>query len=80
MLLTFVPASQFTLLSGGENLTEYRFNKKVIQHLFCKTCGVQCFGKGKDEKGNKTIAINVRTLAGVEIAGLSPIPYNGKDV
>ncbi len=80
LLLTFVPENQFSLLSGEENLTEYRFNKKVIAHLFCKTCGVQPFGKGQDEKGNKTIAINVRTLAGVKIAGLSPIPYNGKDV
>lgn len=80
LLLTFVPENQFSLLSGEENLTEYRFNKKVIAHLFCKICGVQPFGKGQDEKGNKTIAINVRTLAGVEIAELTPILYNGKDV
>ncbi len=80
LLLAFVPENQFILLSGGENLTEYRFNKKVIEHLFCKTCGVQPFGKGQDEKGNKTVAINVRTLDGVEAAGLNRIPYNGKDV
>ena len=80
LLLTFVPDSQFTLLSGAEISTEYRFNKKVIAHLFCKTCGVQSFGRGQDEKGNKTVAINVRCLNGVEVDMLTRTPYHGKNV
>ncbi len=80
LLLTFVPENQFTLLSGGENLTEYCFNKKVIEHLFCKICGVQPFGRGQDEKRNKTVAINVRCLDGVETEGLNRTQYNGKDI
>lgn len=38
-----VPESAFTLISGSEFLTEYRFNTKVAVHLFCKICGVQSF-------------------------------------
>lgn len=78
VLLTFVPASQFKLLSGQNNLTEYRFNKKVIEHLFCKTCGVQSFGRGIGKEG-PTAAINVRCLDGVDLEKLSVTPWNGKD-
>lgn len=77
-LLTFVPEAQFYLLSGQENLTEYRFNRRVIAHLFCKTCGVQAFGQGQDEKGNKTVAINIRCLDGVDPHALKPEFFDGK--
>lgn len=78
LLLTFVPVAQFTLLSGEESLSEYRFNKKVIAHLFCKVCGVQSFGRGKDSKGGETVAINVRCLDGVDMATIKATPYDGK--
>lgn len=77
-LLTFVPASQFRLLEGEDKLTEYRFNRKFIAHLFCKICGVQGFGKGKDESGNETIAVNVRCLDGVDLPALKPEFFDGK--
>ncbi len=77
-LLTFVPASQFRLLQGKEMLTEYRFNRKFIAHLFCKTCGVQGFGRGKDAQENETIAVNVRCLDGVELISLKPEFFDGK--
>ncbi len=45
-LLSFVPATQFKLLSGEDSLTDYQFNKKAIHHLFCKVCGVKSFARG----------------------------------
>ena len=48
-LLTFVPAGQFTLASGEDQLTTYTFNKHAIRHRFCQTCGVQAFGEGERE-------------------------------
>lgn len=77
-LLTFVPTSQFRLLQGEDALTEYRFNRKFIAHLFCKNCGVQGFGRGKDEGGNETIAVNVRCLEGVDLTALKPEFFDGK--
>ena len=79
-LLTFIPATQFTLHSGEENLTEYRFNKKHIEHLFCKTCGVQCFARGKDKDGNDTYAVNVRTLDDVDLDALEVTKVDGKSL
>ncbi len=78
-LLAFVPRTQFTLEKGGDNLTEYRFNKKVIAHLFCKTCGVQGFSYGTDPNGNEMAAINVRCLDGIDIETLPVTLWHGKD-
>ena len=78
-LLTFIPPSQFTLHSSEQELKEYQFNKKIIQHLFCKTCGVQPFARGKNPDGSPAIAVNVRCLEGVELNTLSPMPFDGRD-
>lgn len=79
-ILTFVPVTDFELTSGEDTLTHYHFNKNIIDHLFCQTCGVASFGRGKDQAGNETIAINVRCLDNVDITSLHPQAYNGKDI
>ena len=79
-ILAFVPSAQFTLLSGEDILTEYRFNKKKIAHLFCKACGVQSFGRGADEAGNETVMINVRCLKGVDLSTLQSGTFDGKNM
>ncbi len=38
-----VPASDFELTSGRENLTTYTFNTGVAKHHFCRTCGIHSF-------------------------------------
>lgn len=35
--------AEFRLLSGRDNLGEYRFGERIAQHLFCKTCGIKSF-------------------------------------
>lgn len=57
-----VPADQFTLESGADNLTTYRFNTENIEHLFCKSCGIESFARGSDGKGNEMVMINVNCL------------------
>ena len=47
LLLAFAPAKNFKLLSGEGATTEFRFNKHVIHHVFCSTCGIQSFARGK---------------------------------
>ena len=79
-VLAFVPATNFTLISGEDMLTEYRFNTKKIAHLFCKVCGVQSFGRGTDQAGNPTVMINVRCLKDVNIATLHSGTFDGKNM
>ena len=38
-----VPAARFRLLSGGDDLFEYRFNTGAARHLFCRHCGIKSF-------------------------------------
>lgn len=38
-----VKKEQFTLLSGDEELTHYKFNTGTADHMFCKHCGVKAF-------------------------------------
>ncbi len=57
-MLAFIPLSDFTLERGEANLTSYKFNKHVIDHLFCKTCGIKSFAYGAGPSGPMA-AINV---------------------
>lgn len=79
-ILTFTPASAFKLLSGEDKLTEYRFNKKQIRHLFCSVCGVQSFARGKGPDGTEMAAVNVRCLDGVDIGSLTPAMVDGRSL
>jgi hypothetical protein len=76
-LLTFVPAAQFKLLSGEDNLTDYQFNRHAIHHLFCRTCGIKSFARGSGKDG-PTVAINARCIDDVEVATLNVTPFDGR--
>ena len=77
-ILTFAPAQNFALLSGESELTDYQFNKKVVHHLFCSTCGIESFARGEMPDGTPTVAVNVRCLDGVDPTTLSPKPVDGR--
>lgn len=77
-LLTFVPSANFTLKTDEANLSTYRFNKEVIAHHFCATCGCAPFGEGADPQGNKMFAVNLRCVEGIDPAGLSVHKVDGR--
>lgn len=77
-VLTFVTPDRFTLQSGGNDLVEYRFNTNRIQHLFCPTCGMEPFARGRKPDGTEMVAINIRCLEGVDLSTLTPIPFDGR--
>lgn len=78
--LTFVGADQFTLLSGETDLADYQFNRNVIHHLFCKTCGIESFARGSMPDGSPMVAINVRCLDGIDLTPIKPMPFDGRSL
>lgn len=80
VILKFVPASQFTVLQGENEMTDYQFNKKTIHHLFCKHCGVESFARGIGPDGSQMVAVNLRCLEGVDLSQLKSTMFNGRDL
>jgi hypothetical protein len=79
-LLAFAPPDQFKLLKGEGATTEYQFNKHVIHHLFCSTCGIQSFAQGKRPDGAEVVAVNVRCLDGVDPDTLKVKHFDGRSL
>jgi len=79
-LLNFVGAEQFKLLSGEDSLTDYQFNKHIIHHLFCSTCGIPSFARGTGPKGQKMVAINARCLDDLDVSSLELTQFDGKSM
>jgi len=69
----------FRLIAGGEMLTEYLFNTKKNQHLFCKKCGVRPFGVGNETPMGKMYGVNIGCLEGVTEEELAKIPITYVD-
>ncbi len=77
-LWTYVAPEEFKLISGDTGMTDYQFNTRTIHHLFCATCGIASFGRGRGKDGIEGVAVNVRCLDDVDIASLTLTPYDGR--
>ena len=79
--MKFVLPDAFRITHGKESdLTEYKFNKHLISHLFCPVCGVQSYGRGKGMDGREMIALNVRCLDGVDLETVPVTKFDGKNL
>jgi hypothetical protein len=76
-LLAFTTAEQFRQTAGEDATTDYRFNKNVIAHLFCKHCGISAFGRGKGPGGQEMAAINLRCVDDIELGSVERKPFDG---
>jgi hypothetical protein len=76
-LLWFAPREKLKV-TGEDHLVTYTFNKHLIKHRFCKTCGILPFGEGVDPKGNETAAINIRALDDVDLEKIPVQHWNGR--
>lgn len=79
-LLAFASPDRFRALAGEETLTEYRFRSHAIAHLFCPTCGILSYSRGTTPDGRPMVAINVRTIDDIDIAGLQPVAFDGRSL
>ncbi len=77
-LLSAVARDKFKLLSGEDSMSEYKFNKHVIHHKFCATCGIQPFAHGKIPSGAEMVMINVRCLDGIDAESFPVRKFDGR--
>ena len=77
-LLWFVPRDALKLLTPEENSRVYEFNKHVIKHRFCTVCGIHPYAEGSDAKGNRTAAVNVRCLEGIDLDRVPVTHFDGR--
>jgi hypothetical protein len=77
-LLWFVPRAQLRVTAGADALSTYTFNRHVIQHHFCATCGIHPFGEGRDPQGNAMAAINIRCLTDIDLDAVPVHHYDGR--
>jgi hypothetical protein len=78
-LLAFAPLDKLKVLSGEEDLQTYKFNKNVINHQFCKVCGIEPFALAKNPRsGEDVAAVNVRCLDGIDVSKLVIKQVDGK--
>lgn len=76
-LLSFLPASTFTLKSGEDKLATYRFNTCQLAHRFCQTCGTQPFAEGENKDGGEMRAVNLRCVPGADLESFEIEKFDG---
>lgn len=76
-LLAAFPREALTLKTPGSDLATYRFNRKVIRHYFCPSCGVAPFSEGASPDGRAMAMVNVRCLPDVDLSALKVTPFDG---
>lgn len=77
-LLWFVPREKLRLLTAEDAASTYLFNKHVIQHRFCPTCGIHAYGEAPGPGGQQMAAINLRTLEDFDLAAVPVQQFDGK--
>ena len=79
-LLWFVPRADLHVLSPEDAASTYTFNKHVIKHRFCPTCGMHPFGEGVDPQGNAMAAINIRCLEDIDLDSIPVQHFDGRSM
>ena len=74
-----VGADAFRLVSGAEDLGDYRFGDRVIRHRFCRHCGVKTFGSGKLATIGDFYAVNLACLDDATEMELAEAPVEYQD-
>lgn len=77
-LLWFVPRSSLRLTTPDAAAGTYQFNKHVIKHRFCPTCGIHVFGEGVDPRGNAVAAVNLRCVENIDLASVPVQQFDGR--
>jgi len=79
-LLWFVPHGALTLLTPDDHASTYLFNKHLIRHRFCPTCGIHPYGEGTAPSGEAIAAINIRCIEGIDLQAVPVTHHDGRSM
>jgi hypothetical protein len=72
-----VAHEDFTLLSGREVLTSYKFGTGAADHLFCSICGIKSFYQPRSHPDAWSVNLNV--IDDVSRLAVTIISFDGRD-
>ena len=72
-----VPHRDFTLESGEDMLTSYRFGSESAEHLFCKRCGIKSFYQPRSHPDSWSV--HFRCLYDDALPAAKIVPFDGRD-
>ncbi|MBD1147786.1 GFA family protein [Pelagibacterales bacterium SAG-MED31] len=55
--MCMVSRDSVQIIKGKENLTSYKFNTKIAEHFFCKTCGIYTHHNRRSDPNGAAINI-----------------------
>jgi hypothetical protein len=79
-LLWAVPHGNLRLFAAGDSIGTYVFNHRVIEHRFCRSCGIHPFAEDIAGKNPRSAYINIRCLKDIELASVPVIEFDGRSV
>ena len=72
-----MPRENFFLLSGQNDLTEYRFNTGSARHTFCKHCGIKSFYFPRSHPDG--VNVNARCLNQETVLDMQIVQVDGEN-
>jgi hypothetical protein len=79
-LMWFVPRNALRLFTPDDNASTYLFNKHVIKHRFCPTCGIHPYGEGVAPSGDAVAAVNLRCIEGIDLQAIPVTHFDGRSL
>ena len=76
MSAVYFPAEDFEPHTNADDMSDYRWNDRVVNHLFCKTCGIYPY-HGDDEAGYR---VNLGCVDDIDVLGLEIVIIDGRSM
>ncbi len=76
MSVEYIPRSAFSRFEGLENLAIYNFGDDMVNHFFCRRCGIYPFHEAKAKPG--IYRLNLGCIEGLDPLALEIRLIDGK--
>lgn len=76
-MLAFTSPDKFRLKTQASDVSTYLFNKQVISHFFCASCGIATHGSGVGPDGKRMVAVNLRCVPDIDLDALQIQTFDG---